>query len=107
LSFAAIAQTVPVATDAEGVIRVGGTRVTLDTVVAAYMRGCTPEQIVQDYSSLDIADVYGVIAYYLRNRVELDAYLETRREKAQEVRKELEQRFPSDGLRDRLLSRLR
>jgi len=96
-----------VATDAEGVIRVGGTRVTLDTVVAAYMRGCTPEQIVQDYSSLDIADVYGVIAYYLRNRVELDAYLETRREKAQEVRKELEQRFPSDGLRDRLLSRLR
>jgi hypothetical protein len=66
MSLAAVTATVPLTTDADGVIRVRGARVTLDTVVAAYRRGCTPEQIVQDYSVLDLADVYSVIAYFLQ-----------------------------------------
>lgn len=98
---------VPLLEDAEGVIRVGGTRVTLDTVLSAYRGGSTPEQIAQDYSSLDTADIYAAIAYYLRHREEVEQYLERRRELADAVRREIEERFPRAGLRERLESRLR
>ena len=40
----------PLALDADGVARVGGTRVTLDTVIGAYKRGVTAEMIVDRYS---------------------------------------------------------
>lgn len=56
---------VPIQSDADGVIRVGGTRVTLDAVVAAFDAGATPEEIVQQYPSVTLADVYSVIGYCL------------------------------------------
>ena len=101
------AEPVPVVTDAQGVMRVAGTRVPLDTVVAAYQKGETPEQIAQDYSALETADIYAAIAYYLRHRHEVEAYLERHREKARSVHEEFKQRFPPDGLKERLQSRLR
>ncbi len=97
----------PITTDTHGVMRVAGTRVTLDTVVAAYEKGDTPEQIAQDYSVLETADIYAVIAYYLRHRGEVEAYLERRREERRAVRQEAEKRFPSGGLKERLQARLR
>lgn len=107
MTHATAAELVPLTTDAEGVIRVGGTRVTLDTVVAAYRRGDTPEQIAQDYSSLQVADIYAVIAYYLRHQDEVAAYLERREQQADAVRQKFQALFPSAGLRERLQSRLR
>jgi hypothetical protein len=38
---------VPIHTDADGVVRVAGTRVTLDTIVVAFEAGATAEEIVQ------------------------------------------------------------
>ena len=58
---------VPLAMGADGVIRVSGTRVTLDTVLAAFREGATAEEIVQQYPSLALADVYQVIGYALRH----------------------------------------
>lgn len=107
MSSATAAEHVPLATDAEGVLRVGGTRVTLDTIVAAYRKGDTPEQIAQDYPSLQTADIYAVIAYYLRHRNEVAAYLERRERQADAVRRKFQELFPSAGLRERLQSRLR
>jgi uncharacterized protein (DUF433 family) len=49
-------------TDADGAVRVAGTRVTLDTIVAAFDAGATAEEIAQHYSSISLADVYSVIA---------------------------------------------
>src|SRR5207244_10008836 len=69
---------VPLKADNDGVVRVGGTRVTLDTLVAAFTEGATPEEIVQQYPSLNLADVYSVIAYYLRQRTDVEAYLQQR-----------------------------
>lgn len=106
MSLVAQAEPVPLHTDADGVVRVAGTRVTLDTVLAAYRQGSTPEQIAEDYSSLETADVYAVITYYLRHREDVEAYLAKRRRKAEEVRREIEARHPSHGLRERLESRL-
>lgn len=57
-------ETLPLEMDAHGVIRVGKTRVTLDTVVAAFDEGATAEEIVQQYPTLLLADVYSVIGYY-------------------------------------------
>lgn len=96
---------IPLETDADGVIRVGGTRVTLDTLVAAFNEGATPEEIAQQYPSLDLGDIYAVIGYYLHQRVEVEAYLDRRREQAASVRKENESRFDPRGLRERLLAR--
>lgn len=90
---------------ASGVIRVGGTRVTLDTVVTAFNEGATPEEIVQQYPSLQLADVYSVIGYYLRRRQEVEVYLQERQQLSEQVRAQNESRFPAQGLRERLLAR--
>ena len=98
---------VPIHTDADGVVRVAGTRVTLDTVVAAFDSGATAEEIAQQYSSVPLPDIYSVITYYLRHKPEVCAYLTKREEQAELVRAEVEQQFPSSGLRERLLARRR
>jgi uncharacterized protein (DUF433 family) len=46
---------VPIQTDADGVVRVAGTRVTLDTIVGAFDAGATAEEIAQQYSSCTAA----------------------------------------------------
>ena len=98
-------ETVPLARDADGVIRVGRTRVTLDTIVAAFLEGATAEEITHQYPSLDRADVYVLIAYYLRRRAEVDAYLHRRREHAEQIRRQNESRFDPSRIRDRLFAR--
>lgn len=98
---------IPIHTDADGVVRVAGTRVTLDTIVAAFDAGATAEEIAQQYSSVSLADVYSVITYYLRRKAEVTAYLHGRQEQAAAVRKEVERRFPSSGIRERLMARRR
>lgn len=95
----------PLETDADGVVRVGGTRVSLDSVIYAFNEGSTPEEIVQQYTTLDLADVYAVIGYYLQHRGEVNEYLAARRAQRDEIRKEVESRFDPHGIRDRLLAR--
>lgn len=95
----------PLKRDAHGVIRVGGTRVTLDTVVSAFKNGATCEEIVYQYPSLKLADVYTVIGYYLANKAEVEAYLIEHRKRAKKIRKEIESHFDSKGIRERLLKR--
>ncbi len=61
--------------DPHGVYRVGETRVMLDSVVAAFHEGHSPETIQQQYPALSLEEVYGSIAYYLGNASEVEAYL--------------------------------
>ena len=65
-----------VSTDEYGVMRVGQTRVMLDSVLALFVEGCSAETIVQQYPSLSLEEVYGAIAFYLGNRETVDAYLD-------------------------------
>ena len=99
------AEPVPLTTDADGVMRVSGTRVTLETLVGAFHEGATAETIVEQYPSLQLAAVYTVIGYYLHHEVEVRAYLEMRRQEGAQVRQENETRFDPMGIRDRLLAR--
>src|SRR5437868_14679864 len=106
-SMALIFQTqqVPLDENSDGVVRVAKTRVTLDTVIAAFKEGETPEEIAQQYPSLNLADVYAVIAYYLRQQAEVEEYLEGRRQHAESIRRQNEAQFDPHGVRDRLMAR--
>ncbi len=95
----------PLTIDKNGVVKVGGTRVTLDTVVKAFIRGATAEEIAQQYPSISLSDVYATISYYLQNRKEVDRYLDDRKKRGQVVRMENEKRLDPHGIRDRLLAR--
>jgi uncharacterized protein (DUF433 family) len=96
---------IPLVADAHGVMRVGNTRVTLDTVIAAFAGSATAEEIVQQYPSLHLADVYSVIGYYLRHTTAVDTYLHQRRVQRDAVRQQNEARFDPQGVRERLLAR--
>ena len=98
-------ETIPLEADIDGVIRVSNTRVTLDTIVYAFHDGATAEEMAQKYPSVPLADIYSVIGYYLRHMVEVEAYLEQRREQAEQVRQMNEARFNPVGVRERLLAR--
>lgn len=100
-----IAEAPPLRRDEDGVIRVGETRVRFETVIIAFQNGCTPETIQDKYPALLLPDVYAVITYYLRHREEADLYLAERRLQAEESEREIETRFPSAGIRERLLAR--
>src|SRR5579871_2151063 len=69
---------IPLSKDGLGVYRVGGSRVTLDLVVRAFNRGATPEEIAQDFTSLQLPDIYQVIGYYLKHGSELAVYFNRR-----------------------------
>ena len=105
MSLEIAAEPVPLQADADGIVRVGGTRVTLDTVVAAFKDGATAEEIVTEYPSLRLPDVYSVIGYYLRRKDEVEDYLQQRQRVAEKVKKQNEGRFDPEGIRDRLMSR--
>jgi uncharacterized protein (DUF433 family) len=64
-----------VARTPEGAWRVVGARVSLDSIVHAYWDGRSPEAIAADFPSLTLEQIHGAIAFYLRNRAEIDAYL--------------------------------
>ena len=98
-------QAVPMKVDRDGVIRVGETRVRLETVIFAFNEGCIPEEIVSQYPTLKLADVYAVIAYYLNDRAAIDHYISNRSEIAHRLRQEIEATPEYQQFRERLLAR--
>ncbi len=100
-----VIEALPLQSDADGVIRVGGTRVTLDTVVYAFEQGSTAEEIVQRYPSLDLGDVYIIIGYYLQNQVSISAYIQERQKRAERVKQDNIKRSQQQTIRTRLLAR--
>ena len=99
---------VPLRTDAHGTVRVGGTRVTLDSVVGAFLQGATAEDIVRKYPTLNLADVYAVLSFYLRRRADVDAYLREQEREAVAIRRRIEadSNHNQNDIRARLLARL-
>jgi hypothetical protein len=82
-------------------------RVSLDSVIFAFNEGSTPEEIAQQYPTLNLADIYAVISYYLQNHDEVVEYLQRRKAHRAELKEEVESRFDPQGIRDRLLARKR
>lgn len=87
-----------------GVVRIGQTRITLDLIVEKYRNGMTPEDMVRAYIVLQLADVYAVIAHYLRRQDEVATYLDQRHAEAKRLREQIESQTPP-LTRDELVAR--
>ena len=105
MSIAIQSDPAPLFMDETGTIRVGGTRVTLDVLIAEHQLGATPEEIVAAYDTLSLPDVYSAIGYYLRHTAEVESYLAQRREEAARLRRMVEAGHDRRGLRERLEAR--
>ena len=92
--------------DEGGAVRVGKSRISLDLVIEQYDNGMRPEDMVRAYDTLGLADVHAVIAFYLRHRDEVRAYLKRRAEEAQALRAKIEAERPRVA-REELLARRR
>lgn len=98
-------ETPPLKEDEIGSIRVGSSRVLLETVIRAFQDGASPESIVHRYSTLSLSDVYNTIGYYLRHQDAVEAYLDRREQLAESVKQRLSGIQPDLSLiRTRLLS---
>jgi uncharacterized protein (DUF433 family) len=101
------ADPVPLRVDESGTIRVGSSRVTLDVLLADYRKGMSPEEIVRQLDTLDLADVYVAIGYYHRHRPEIEQYLRRRASEAEALRRDIEAVQPDrPELKARLASRM-
>lgn len=91
----------------DGSIRIEGTRVLLDLVVSKHNSGYTPTQIVESYDTLDVVKVYRVIAWYLENKQEVDAYIAQREHEADLLWAKIESDPEHQASRRRLQERIR
>jgi len=64
-----------VRTDEHGALRVGSGRVALESILAAWGQGHSPETIRSQYPALSLEEVYGAIAWSLAHPDELATYL--------------------------------
>ena len=56
-------------------------RVSLDSVVCAFLRGESPEGIAESFPALTLEQIFGALAFYMANREMVDLHLsEGRRE---------------------------
>lgn len=100
-----LTQTTPLSQEADGTVRISGSRITLDTLVGAYEKGATAEQIQDSFPSLSLRQIYGAIAYYLEHEVEVGDYLRMRRTEAESLRHKIESQQDTGGFRARLRAR--
>lgn len=100
-------QTIKLAKTSDGTIHIGETRVALESVVHHFSLGATAEQIAQKFPSLKLAEVYGVISYFLDNHEEVAKYVLRQESDSDTVQSETESKFQSEisALRQRILAR--
>jgi uncharacterized protein (DUF433 family) len=103
--LAVAADPAPIQIDSTGVVRVAGTRVRLASIVFLHRQGASPERIHESFPSVSLPDVYAVIAYYLRHRPEVDAYLDDLDAEAGRIEAEVEARPETRVLREKLQNR--
>lgn len=106
MALSVAAEPIPLHVDAHGTMRVGTTRLTLETVLDIFKQGAGPQEIVAAFPDLQLADVYAILTYYLRHQPDVDAYLQEQEAKAAAIRQKIAARQgDQQGLRERLLAR--
>ena len=99
---------IPLEKNEQGVIRVLGTRVSLDSILHAYYNeGAIPEEIVMRFPTCSIENIYTIISWVLNNPDFVTKYLAAQSAKRQQLEQEIKQLYPSSGLRERLVARSR
>ncbi|MDQ2808942.1 MAG: DUF433 domain-containing protein [Chloroflexota bacterium] len=101
------AQPLPLRTDEHGTVRIAGTRITLDLLIEAFENGDSPAEIVHQIPTLDLGDVYAVLAFYLHNRPAVAAYLAAQDAKYGEVNRMLQEKWLASAARAHYQAALR
>jgi uncharacterized protein (DUF433 family) len=83
-----------------GAYFIAGTRVSLDSVVHAYLRGESPEGIAESFPALTLEQIFGSLAFYLAKRDKIDRYLRRGKEDFERLRQQAHQN--NSGLYERL-----
>jgi uncharacterized protein (DUF433 family) len=68
--------------------RIAGTGVTVRRIVGWYRLGLSPEEIVDQYGHLSLAQVYAALAYYHANQEEIEADLAAEEAEAERLERE-------------------
>lgn len=98
---------VPLREEPPGVLRVGDSRVLLELVISAYRQRTSPEGIVRMYDSLQLKDVFAVIAWCLEHPSAVDEYLRQCDERAAALKAKIESTQVSSPTKEALLARAR
>lgn len=72
-----------------------GTRVSLDSIVYAFLRGSAPESIAQSFPVLKLEEVYGAITYYLGHQADVDDRLRQHDREFEALRAQARQSNPT------------
>lgn len=102
-------QTLPLRLTEDGTIRIGNSRVSLESIVYHYKLGASAEQIAQKFPSLDLADIYVTFSYIINNKEEVEEYLNQQESEGNAIQAKIEsdpqyQKTMSD-IRARILAR--
>ena len=73
---------------------IAGTRVSLDSVVYAFLRGESADEIADAYKAITLEQAYGAIAWYLAHREMVDQYLREGEAEFERMREEARKRDP-------------
>lgn len=79
-------------------IRIKGTRVGIETILEDYLNAASPEEIAVRYPSVALEQVYATITFYLRNKDDVDQYLERRRNYVEQSWQN-QQQYPSPAIK--------
>jgi uncharacterized protein (DUF433 family) len=79
----------------DGGYYIAGSRVSLDSVVYAFLRGESPDDIAESFPAISLEQVFGAIAFYLANRESIDAYLRDGRADFARMRDEARRKHPA------------
>ena len=74
---------------------VAGGRVSLDSVVYAFLRGESPEGIAGSFPALSLEQIFGALAYYAAHRQEVDQYLRAGRKEFEKLRQQAQRDNPA------------
>jgi uncharacterized protein (DUF433 family) len=72
-----------------------GTRVSLDSVVYAFLKGESPEGIAESFPVLGLEQIFGALTFYLANRDLVDGYLSDGRRAFEAMRQEARKNNPA------------
>jgi uncharacterized protein (DUF433 family) len=70
-------------------------RVSLDSVVYAFLRGESPEGIAESFPALGLEQIFGALAFYMANREIVDCYLADGRREFETLRQQARQNNPA------------
>jgi uncharacterized protein (DUF433 family) len=72
-----------------------GTRISLDSVVYAFLRGESPEGIAESFPALTVEQIFGSLTFYLANREVVDNYLSEGRQEFESLRAQARRENPA------------